>query len=526
MATYPPGITSAEGERLTEVVKDWAIAHGLTVRPPPTIVSAEADVGSILATAVPVTLFPSPFPQICFEQGIHVQKTYNELYASISQDEEFLAQIVAEIGDSDDFIQELWKVHLKVKEEGYVQNLSLGLFRSDYMVHQDEFGSKPQIKQVEFNTIASSFGGLSSQTTLLHKYLSSSEYPLLEDSIPQGTLTLPDNHSTKGLSAGIQQAFTAYGLPTTSHSKCVLFLVQGNERNIFDQKHLEYEVAAPPTSIPVFRLPFADILQHTWLADGEGRQLLYTPAQLPKHTFEVAVVYMRSGYGPSDYPDTSAWEARYHLERSAAIKCPTVLTQVAGTKKVQQVLATPSESSSGPSILHRFLSPATHPTSLDDLESTFTNIYPLDTSSAGQRARELALDSEKCKNFVLKPQREGGGNNIYRSSIPSFLKSVPDAHWGAYILMELITPPPISNTILRHGKLERGGVICELGIYGTCLWNQTERHASGGGIKWNEEAGYLLRTKGDKSEEGGVAAGFGCMDSAALVFEMAKGETK
>jgi glutathione synthase len=36
------------------------------------------------------------------------------------------------------------------------------------MVHQD--GDNLQIKQVEFNTIASSFGGLSAQTSLLHKY--------------------------------------------------------------------------------------------------------------------------------------------------------------------------------------------------------------------------------------------------------------------------------------------------------------------------------------------------------------------
>lgn len=52
-----------------------------------------------------------------------------------------------------------------------VQNLSLGLFRSDYMVHQTDVNgtSTVGIKQVEFNTIASSFGGLSSQTSALHK---------------------------------------------------------------------------------------------------------------------------------------------------------------------------------------------------------------------------------------------------------------------------------------------------------------------------------------------------------------------
>ena len=45
------------------------------------------------------------------------------------------------------------------------------MFRSDYMVHVDpsEAQPTPRIRQVEFNTIASSFGGLSSQVTLLHK---------------------------------------------------------------------------------------------------------------------------------------------------------------------------------------------------------------------------------------------------------------------------------------------------------------------------------------------------------------------
>lgn len=44
------------------------------------------------------------------------------------------------------------------------------------------------------------------------------------------------------------------------------------------------------------------------------------------------------------------------------------------------------------------------------------------------------------------------------------------------------------------------------------LWDQDT-----GKTLWNEEAGYLLRTKGDQSEEGGVAAGFGAMDSVMLV---------
>lgn len=313
----------------------------------------------------------------------------------------------------------------------------------------------------------------------------------------------------------------------------MLFVVQAGERNIFDQRHLEYAVkqgSQPP--VPVFRLAFADVLKHTAVADTPKRQLLYrvphSKDDSPSARYEVAVVYLRAGYGPGDYPDEQAWDARRQLERSAAIKCPTVLTQLAGTKKVQQVLATPPTTtpdaagggSSDGSILSRF---APDPATAASLRRTFAAIHPLDaTSSAGLAARQLALDPESCKSYVLKPQREGGGNNVYRSAIPGFLRSLPERHWGSFILMELITPPPVRNAILRNGKVEHGGVVCELGVYGTCLWRSAggscgEGRSGEPQILHNEVAGYLLRTKGDQSEEGGVAAGYGCMDSCALV---------
>lgn len=77
--------------------------------------------------------------------------------------------------------------------------------------------------------------------------------------------------------------------------------------------------------------------------------------------------------------------------------------------------------------------------------------------------------------------------------------------------MELIQPPPLRNAILRNGQVRAGDVIGELGVYGACLW----RH--GGAIVSNSEAGWLLRTKGRESEEGGVAAGFGAVDSVCLI---------
>ncbi|XWW96971.1 hypothetical protein V2A60_004951 [Cordyceps javanica] len=515
-AAYPPSLSAAETERLVNTIGDWSAANGLMIRPPPAVIAAEADPKGIAAINAPVTLFPSPFPRQCFAQALGVQTTYNELYAAVSRNEEFIEDTVKQVIDGDEFIKNLWDVHQKVKAEGYTQSLSLGIFRSDYMVHQDTTTEPPtfQAKQVEFNTIAASFGGLSYYTSRLHKYLATREYPLLKNAIPTDMMELPGNNSIPGLAAGIETAFHAYPASDLGHTTCILFLVQDGERNVFDQRHLEYRLAEVAPEVPVFRLPFSRIKQHTSVANTPKRELLYHPPQRPEKTYEVAVAYLRGMYDPSDFPDQDAWDARYHIERSAAIKCPTVLTQLAGTKKVQQVLATPQSASSGPlsSVLDGFVKAAGAADQVAELSRTFTNIYPMDTSPAGLEARKKALDPAQAEAYVLKPQREGGGHNIYRGAIPAFLGSIPEAHWNSYILMELITPPPVSNLILRNGNVEQGGVICELGIYGTCLWDQKTDE-----IYHNELAGYLLRTKGDKSEEGGVAAGYGCMDSCCLV---------
>ena len=140
-------------------------------------------------------------------------------------------------------------------------------------------------------------------------------------------------------------------------------------------------------------------------------------------------------------------------------------------------------------------------------------MYPLDRSEEGLLARKLAFSTPEF--YVLKPQREGGGNNIYRFAIPVFLKSLPDeSHYNAYILMELIQSPPLTNSIIREGNVVTGGVVGELGVYGTILWGSEGKELK---VLKNDEAGWLLRTKGSGVDEGGVAAGFGCVDSVCLM---------
>ncbi|KKY20660.1 putative glutathione synthetase [Diplodia seriata] len=338
------------------------------------------------------------FPRQCFDEGFAIQKAYNELYSAIARDEEWLKSIVEELVEVDDFVAKLWQVHLDVKKEGYVQDLTLGLFRSDYMVHLDPSGgdAKPQIKQVEFNTIASSFGGLSTQVSALHRYLNSVDaYPA-----EVGSLIKQDS------------------LPRSQSDP---------ERNVFDQRHLEYSLFVE-NGVRVFRVPFSNVLSCTEL-DSE-RNLIYHPPHTPGKAFEVTTIYYRAGYSPDDFPTDTEWT-------------------LAGCKKVQQVLATPHSPH-----LARFLP---NESTAARVLQTFAPIYPMDKSEAGQEARRLATNVETAQRYVLKPQREGGGNNIYRGAIPPFLSKLPESHWPAYILMEMIEPPAQSNVIIRNGEVQKGG---------------------------------------------------------------------
>lgn len=93
---YPPDLNEVQLQYLLTNVKDWSIAHGLAVRPAPSFVSKEQDPESALAVTAPVTLFPSLFPRDCFEQGLGISTAYNELYAAIASDEDWIKQIVEE----------------------------------------------------------------------------------------------------------------------------------------------------------------------------------------------------------------------------------------------------------------------------------------------------------------------------------------------------------------------------------------------------------------------------------------------
>lgn len=267
--------------------------------------------------------------------------------------------------------------------------------------------------------------------------------------------------------------------------------------------------------IRTVRQSFAQLAASASLSSTNALELRLPGA---REALEVAVVYFRAGYTPNDYPTQREWDTRLLLERSRAIKCPSVALQLAGAKKVQQVLA---EAGATEAFVGR---PDFSAADAQAVRATYAGLYPLDDSPLGQEALRLARSTPS--RFVLKPQREGGGNNIYRDDIPPFLASLDERDRAraegeprareAYILMDLIKPPAMANLVVPAGtgRAVSGGVISELGIYGACLFRTAEQGAE---ILLNTQGGHLLRTKAHDVSEGGVATGFSVLDSPLLV---------
>lgn len=344
---------------------------------------------------------------------------------------------------------------------------------------------------------------------------------------------IPKNETIDSLAAGLRSAHTAYGQSryVKSSTPGILFVVQPRNVNICDERPLEYVLWEH--DIPAYRAIFgAQLLEHTTLSPS--RELLYQPSSLSEGV-EIAVVYMRAGYDSEEY-SLGGIEARLRLERSRAIKCPSILSHLATFKKVQQELAVPG-------VLEKFLSSE----EAAIVSRTFAPMFPLDKESrAGRIGRQLACDPATASSYVLKPSLEGGGHNIYRRDIPGLLSNTPEAQWHTYILMELVNPLIQKNILLtprgiydkvaaiedrsdfdaeneaeeqssldRLSTKEGGPTVSELGIFGVCMWKKP-----GPGWDWimlNVEAGWSFKTKPDYIDEISVVKGFGCFDSPLLI---------
>lgn len=472
-SALPLPIPDEQLRNVVQKAKDWALMHGAAMR-------SKNNFSEDSLQFAPFILIPSAFPRKEFIKAVELQPILNELMHRVAHNRLFLTECLKETTQVDEFTGNLFKIYETVHDEGINQRISLGLFRSDYMIHTSV---SDKIKQVEFNTIASSLAGV---CTLFHPF---NRFTLQELGHHGLVTNLPANNALQGLCQAMLEAWKIYG----DESAAIVFVIEDVTYNICDQRFHEFELQ---------RLnPYVKVIRYT-LTEIHKLGSLNPDNELIINGVKIAVIYFRSGYSPVQYPSQKEWDARLMLERSMAIKCPSIQYHLAGTKKVQQALAKQGA-------VEMFLGEASK---IDAVKEVFTGLYSLDFDELGDQAIQMALDNPE--RYVLKPQREGGGNNIYGADIRTFIKEIQNSkERSAWILMERIIPPLSEGYMIRPGGPEVPDLVelvSELGIFGVIIGDSQK-------ILSNSQVGHMLRTKIASANEGGVAAGLGALDSPYLI---------
>jgi glutathione synthase len=443
--------------RLPEAV-DCALTEGLLK------FSARGELGH-----APFSLAPCPLSSALNTLATSLTAPFNRLVHALARDPAFLRETLAPAAAVDDFTARL--VELTRAGEAS-QPLFLAAIRSDYFPHRPPEGGTPLLRQVELNTISSSYAGLAARMNRVHRHL-------LRGS-PWEARLLP-NDPLPGLAEGFAQACLRYGHPQAR----VVMVVQPGEANVFDQRLLEF--ALTERGLVTRRCTLEEIAREGRLREGH----LVVRGEI------AAITYFRAAYGPEDFQSAAAFRARALIESSSTVAVPDLATQLAGSKKVQQVLADPA-------VLRRFLpEPAA-----SAVQASFAALHALEqmlpTEQGPRPAWQVAR--ERPGAFVLKPQREGGGHNDFDEALRDRLASMPEAERSAYVLMERIRPPAHPALLVRQGAATAVEAVSEIGRFGVYL-------AEGSRELLNRDVGYLVRTKSRETREGGVSAGFGFLDS-------------
>lgn len=448
-------------------------------------------------------------PASAFNEAVALAGPFNRLVDAIARDTEWLATTLAATGAGDAFTGRLLDMHRRVVADGGGQALVLGIHRSDYMIDAGPRGdAPPRLRQVELNTVSSAFAGLSARVAATHAYLArrlARDFSRVAAAVPAGAV-LPPNPSGVAVPAALAAAAAAYNARRGAADTVVAFVVQAAERNIMDQRLLEHELWEAH-GVRARRVTLAS-LAHTARLDAAGALRLPCEgdAGASAGDDEVSVVYFRAGYTPDDFDGDDAWAGRELAERSAAVKCPNLAYHLVGTKKVQQVLATAG-------VVERFAASAEEAARL---RACFAGLWTLDAAEVDAHAAAAVHAARQHPDaYVVKPQREGGGNNLYGAAVAAAL--APEAEGGmppstraAHILMERIWPAPAPAIFVKAGVPTAVSAVSELGIYGVFLGDGTR-------VLLDGAAGHLLRTKAVGTDEGGVAAGFAVLNSPVLL---------
>lgn len=214
-------------------------------------------------THCPLMLSPAKVTDLLITQLESLAQPLAFLIHRVANNLEFLVEQLQFTAAHDEYTGFLLSL---AQSQGHQDRLRFSITRSDYFITQQG----DSLRQVEFNTIAASYIGLSEKITEFHQIwgnLSNETWDLLPN---QPIAIVADAFVTVMKEYNVDDAY-------------VLFVVQANERNVFDQRLLE--IALIERGIRVVRASLEAIGEQ-----GELRQ-----GHLVLNGEIAAITYFRAG---------------------------------------------------------------------------------------------------------------------------------------------------------------------------------------------------------------------------------------
>ena len=192
------------------------------------------------------------------------------------------------------------------------------------------------------------------------------------------------------------------------------------------------------------------------------------------------------------------------IELSTAIKVPNINLFLTTLKVFQYELTKPD-------ILKKYIN---EELISNDIIRFFTKIYYLRDMDKEKQKELFNQITSNPHSYVIKPQREGGGNNYYDDKIIPLLPkddSEPSDELLNSIIMERIEAPEYETLNLIDEKVIVNTINSEFSVYGVIISSDDKIY------NINKSVGFLVRSKDKNEGEGGVIHGSGCVDLPCLM---------
>jgi hypothetical protein len=501
--------------------------------------------------------------------------------------------LVERIGPSDEFSAKLAEIVREVyisdapdKPKRY-QTMMLGVIRSDYLLDQaaaaaaaaaNKSGASGDAsdaavqnggwKQVEYNTIASSFPALSTRAGLAmqrHHYdaaakstvlVSTSEHDIIA-ALERTHRAFCQRYSEFLRKLNEREAASAAGAAPIKPA--IIFVMNPAERNTGDIGTLVRGLQER-FGLTVAYKSLEDLDRDLTLDPETGHGIVDLNEEGGKHKKVVAsIFYLRSLYREDEYNFPNAWAARLKMERTMAVKCPSVPYHLTTWKTVQALLFSDSK------LLDEVLLPGAGNAANRALLRTFmmehyilaeykrnAAILPLCKTALQQPGDWILKSMRESYGFISEgekfqhdlgrfvelvqnggKQKKGGSsgadpdaagdspsNEIVADNMYGQKETVREFA-GHHLLVRRIKSAPRAGTFLRNGALVSfADLEDEVSTYGAILTDDSPAAlAEGGGFPreiFNHECGYLIRTKSKSQRGGGVMAGVAALAVIAL----------